>query len=91
MLFFKKIKKLILHPNLYLYDYFRKKLGFSKKYVTEKIKMLDDYKHGTRYKLLFKQPYLYLFNKFRKKLNKQIYPILLSANMPSRENSIGGG
>ena len=88
----RKIRKLILHPNLYFYDYFRKKLGFRKYFVTDKIKLLDAGNHQKWQKLLLSQPYLYLYYKFNKRLHKPSYPILVDYRIETlAENAMGGG
>ena len=87
----RKIRKLIFHPNLYFYDYFRKKLGFKKFFVTDKIRLLDSENHQKWLKVLFSHPYLYLYYKFNKRLRKPAYPILVDYRIESIEKSIMGG
>ena len=88
----KKIRKLIFHPNKYFYDYFRKRLGFRKYFVTEKIKQLDAGNHHKWLKLLFSHPYIYLYYKFNKRLRNPAYPILISYRIDNiDENIIEGG
>lgn len=92
MIFIKKIKKLILHPNIYFYDYFRKKLGFRKYFVTDKIRLLDAGNHQKWHKVLFSHPHLYLYYKFNKKLRKPAYPILVDYRIDFIDkNYMGGG
>lgn len=87
---FKKLKKLMLHPNQYFYDYFRKKLEFKKYFVTDKIKLLDAGNHRKWVKLLFSHPNLYLYYKFNKRLRKPAYPILVNYQIRIiQENFIG--
>ena len=88
----RKIRKLILHPNRYFYDYFRKKLGFRKFFVTDKIRLLDSENHQKWHKVLFSHPYLYLYYKFNKRLRKPAYPILVDYRIENLEkNAMGGG
>lgn len=88
----RKIKKLILHPNRYFYDYFRKKLGFRKFFVTDKIRLLDSENHQKWHKALFSHPYLYFYYKFNKRLRKPAYPILVNYSIENLEkNAMGGG
>ena len=88
----RKIRKLILHPNRYFYDYFRKKLGFRKFFVTDKIKLLDTENHQKWHKALFSHPYLYLYYKFNKRLRKPAYPILVDYRIENIEKyGMGGG
>ena len=88
----RKIRKLIFHPNRYFYDYFRKKLGFSKYFVTDKIRLLDTGNHQKWHKVLFSHPYLYLYYKFNKRLRKPSYPILVDYRIENIEKrSIGWG
>ena len=87
----RKIRKLILHPNRYFYDYFRKKLGFRKFFVTDKIKLLDSENHQKWLTLLFSHPYLYLYYKFNKILRNPAYPILVDYRIENIEKSGMGG
>lgn len=87
----RKIRKLLLHPNLYFYDYFRKKLGFKKYFVTDKIRLLDAGNHQKWHRLIFSHPYLYFYYKFRKRLHKPAYPILVDYRIDTQENVMGGG
>ena len=87
----RKIRKLILHPNIYFYDYFRKRVGFRKFFVTDKIKLLDSENHQKWHKVLFSHPYLYLYYKFNKRLRKPAYPILVDYRIESIEKSVIGG
>ena len=87
----KKIRKLIFHPNRYFYDYFRKKLGFRKFFVTEKIRMLDLTNHQKWFKLIFSHPYLYLYYKFNKILQKPAYPILVDYRIECIDQNVMGG
>ena len=87
----RKIRKLILHPNRYFYDYFRKKLGFRKYFVTDKIRLLDAGNHQKWHKLLFTHPYLYLYYKFHKRLRKPNYPILVDYRIETLLEKVGGG
>ena len=88
----RKIRKLILHPNRYFYDYFRKKMGFRKYFVTDKIRLLDSSNHQKWHKALFSHPYLYLYYKFNKRLRKPLYPILIDYRIENIEKSgMGGG
>ena len=88
----RKIRKLILHPNRYFYDYFRKKLGFRKYFVTDKIRLLDSSNHQKWHKAIFSHPYLYLYYKFNKRLRKPPYPILIDYRIENIEKSgMGGG
>ena len=87
---FRKIRKLFLRPNEYCYDYFRKRLGFKKYFVTEKIRLLDSGNHHKWVKLLFTHPSLYLYYKFNKRLRKPAYPILVNYQVKTvQENFIG--
>ena len=88
----RKIRKLILHPNRYFYDYFRKKLGFRKYFVTDKIRLLDAGNHQKWHNVLFSHPYLYLYYKLNKRLRKPAYPILVNYRIETLEkNATGGG
>ena len=92
MFVIKKLRKLILHPNRYFYDYFRKKLGFRKFFVTEKIRLLDQDNRQKWQKVLFTHPYLYLYYKFNKRLRNPVYPILVDYRIENIEKSgMGGG
>lgn len=88
----RKLRKLILHPNLYFYDYFRKKIGFKKYFVSEKIKLLDTKNHHKWIKLLRSDPHLYLYYKFNKRLHNPSYPILVDyriEHLPENQFSAG--
>ena len=87
----RKIRKLIVHPNRYFYDYFRKKLGFRKFFVTDKIRQLDTANHQKWFKVLFYHPYLYLYYKFNKKLRNPAYPILVDYRIENNNKSFMGG
>ena len=90
----KKFLKLALHPNRYLYDYFRKKLGFRKYFVTDKIRLLETQNHQKWLKALFSHPYLYLYYKFNKILRNPAYPILVDyriENLDENDMCVGGG
>lgn len=88
---FRKIKKLIFHPNWYLYDYFRKKLGFRRYFVTDKIRLLDISNHQKWHKLLLSHPFLYLYYKFNKKLQNPEYPILVDYRIVAIDKNVMGG
>ena len=87
----RKIRKLIFHPNRYFYDYFRKKLGFRKYFVTDKIRLLDTGNHQKWHTALFSHPYLYLYYKFNKRLRKPAYPILVDYRIENIDKSAMGG
>lgn len=87
----RKLRKLILHPKWYFYDYFRKKLGFRKYFVTDKIKLLDSHNHQKWLHLIISHPYLYFYYKFNKILRKPAYPILVSYRIVALEESVMGG
>ena len=88
----KKLKKLVLSPKRYFYDYFRKKLGFRKYFVTDKIRLLDSVNHQKWIKLLFSHPYLYFYYKLNKRLRNPSYPILVDYRIENiHENGMGGG
>ena len=87
----RKIRKLILHPHWYFYDYFRKRLGFKKYFVTEKIRLLDSGNHHKWVKLLFTHPSLYLYYKFNKILRNPAYPVLVDYRIESLSKTAGGG
>lgn len=87
----KKLRKLLLHPNLYFYDYFRKRLGFKKYFVTDKIKLLDASNHQKWLKLLLTHPYLYLYYKFNKLLHMPAYPILVDYRIATHPGEGRGG
>ena len=87
----RKIRKLLLHPNLYFYDYIRKKLGFKKYFVTDKIRLLDVANHQKWFKLLFSHPYLYLYCKLNKALGNPKFPVLVDYRIESMEDGMVGG
>lgn len=87
----KKIRKLLLHPNLYFYDYIRKKLRFKKYFVTDKIRLLDVANHQKWFKLLFTHPYLYLYYKLNKALGNPKFPVLVDYRIESMEDGMVGG
>lgn len=87
----RKIIKLIRYPNLYFYDYFRKKLGFKKYFVTDKIRLLDAANYQGWFRLPLTHPYLYLYYKLNKKLRNPTYPILVDYRIEDKEIVRGGG
>ena len=86
----RKIRKLILHPNRYLYDYFRKKLGFRKGFVNDKITLIDNTNGLKSLGQLFSHPNLYLYRVFNKRLGNPEYPILVDWRIEGLPDDVGG-